>query len=200
MKLKTIKPNKANPRVIRDAKFEKLKNSIRDFPAMMALRPIVVDETNTVLGGNMRLKALQDLGYTEIPDDWVKKADELTEEEKKRFIVADNVGFGEWDWEALANEWDTGQLEEWGVDVPKINEYHQEDEGEEFDKSNFSHTADSYLNSALRQIVLVYDIDTHKKTLDQLADIGALYDIEDNNSAIVLKLIEFFKSNKDAGN
>lgn len=118
MKLKTIKPNKDNPRVIRDAKFAKLKNSIQEFPAMMALRPIVVDETYTVLGGNMRFKALQDLGYTEIPDEWVKKADELTEDEKRRFIVADNVGFGEWDWDVLANDWDAGELQEWGVDVP----------------------------------------------------------------------------------
>ena len=118
MKLKDIKPNKANPRTIKDDKFRKLLNSIQEFPKMMELRPMVIDADGTVLGGNMRLKALQELGYTEIPDTWVRRAADLTDEEKQRFIIADNVGFGEWDWEALANEWDAGDLAEWGLDVP----------------------------------------------------------------------------------
>lgn len=118
MKLKDIKPNKANPRTIKDDKFRKLLNSIQEFPKMMELRPMVIDADGTVLGGNMRLKALQELGYTEIPDTWVRRAADLTDEEKQRFIIADNVGFGEWDWEALANEWDAGDLSDWGLDVP----------------------------------------------------------------------------------
>ena len=85
---------------------------------MMHLRPIVVDASGVILGGNMRLRALQDLGYKEIPDEWVKRADDLTEEEKQRFIIADNVGFGEWDFEQLANEWDAEQLSDWGLDFP----------------------------------------------------------------------------------
>src|SRR5690606_621791 len=84
------------------------------------LRPMVVDEAGYVLGGNMRLRALQDLGYKEVPDNWVKKANELTEEEKRRFIIADNVGFGEWDWHALVNEWDTQLLQDWGLDIPEF--------------------------------------------------------------------------------
>jgi hypothetical protein len=118
MKLSEIKANPNNPRVIRDDKFEKLKNSIESFPQMMALRPIVVDADNVILGGNMRFRALQDLGYKEVPDDWVKKADELTEEQKREFIIKDNSGFGAWDWDALANEWDSEQLSEWGLDMP----------------------------------------------------------------------------------
>lgn len=118
MKLKDIKPNPNNPRVIRDDKFEKLRNSIESFPQMMALRPIVVDADNVILGSNMRFRALQDLGYKEIPDEWVKKADELTEEQKREFIIKDNSGFGSWDWDALANEWDAEQLSEWGLDMP----------------------------------------------------------------------------------
>jgi len=117
MKLSELKPNPDNPRVIKDAKFEKLKQSIQDFPKMMSLRPIIVDNNNVILGGNMRLRALQDLKYKEIPDDWVKRADELTEEEKKQFIIKDNVGFGEWDWDLLANEWDNQELNDWGLDV-----------------------------------------------------------------------------------
>jgi len=118
MKFKDIHINKSNPRLIKDDKFAKLVNSIREFPKMMELRPIVVDNNMTILGGNMRYKALQELGYKEIPDAWVKRADELTDEEKQRFIIADNVGFGEWDMDILANEWDKEKLEEWGLDIP----------------------------------------------------------------------------------
>ena len=118
MKLSDIKPNPNNPRVIKDEKFIKLKKSIEDFPKMMKLRPMVINEDNIVLGGNMRLKALKELGYKEIPDEWVKRADELTEDEQRRFIIADNVGFGEHDWEMLANEWNVEELEEWGLKIP----------------------------------------------------------------------------------
>ena len=128
MKLKDIKPNKANPRTIKDDKFRKLLNSIQEFPKMMELRPMVIDSDGTVLGGNMRLKALQELGYTEIPDTWVRRAADLTDEEKQRFIIADNVGFGEWDWEALANEWEVVDLEAWGLDIPQF------DRPEDFDE------------------------------------------------------------------
>jgi len=99
IKLADIQPNPNNPRFIRDDKFEKLKASIEQFPKMMALRPIVVDESGTVLGGNMRLRALQELGYKEVPPEWVRRAGELTEDEKRRFIITDNAGFGQWDWE-----------------------------------------------------------------------------------------------------
>ena len=116
MKLSEIKSNPNNPRVIKDHKFEKLKKSISEFPKMMELRPMVINEDNIVLGGNMRLKALKDLGYKEVPEEWVKRASDLTEEETRRFIIADNVGFGEHDWDLLANEWNTEELEDWGLD------------------------------------------------------------------------------------
>ena len=117
IKTSKIKPNKANPRVIKDDKFRKLCASIEQFPRMMELRPIVVDKDWVVLGGNMRLKAIQHLGMKEIPDTWVVCADDLTDEQKKEFIIKDNVGFGEWDWDTLANEWDAADLIEWGLDV-----------------------------------------------------------------------------------
>jgi len=116
VKLTEIKSNPNNPRVIKDHKFEKLKKSISEFPKMMELRPMVINEDNIVLGGNMRLKALKDLGYKEVPEEWVKRASDLTEEETRRFIIADNVGFGEHDWEMLANEWNTEELEDWGLE------------------------------------------------------------------------------------
>jgi hypothetical protein len=117
MKLSQIKPNPANPRVIKDDAFRKLCNSIKEFPAMMALRPIVVDRDGVILGGNMRYKAMQHLGMKEVPDDWVKRADELTDDEKRRFIIADNVSGGEWDMDALANEWDVDELNDWGLNL-----------------------------------------------------------------------------------
>jgi len=114
-----VKPNPKNPRVIRDGKFQKLVQSIKEFPDMLNKRPLIVftdvDGKYCVLGGNMRLKALNELKYTEIP---VIIADEWTEEQKAEFLIKDNVGFGEWDWDQLANEWDAEKLDDWGLDVP----------------------------------------------------------------------------------
>ena len=132
IKLTTIKSNPNNPRVIRDEKFKKLVKSIEEFPKMMALRPMVVNEEMVVLGGNMRLKALKELGYKEVPNDWVKSAKDLTDDEIRRFIIADNVGFGEHDWEMLANEWNVEELSEWGLDIPGF-EIAEELEAEEDD-------------------------------------------------------------------
>jgi DNA modification methylase len=118
MKITEIKPNPNNPRIIKDNKFKQLVKSIQDFPQMLELRPIVIDENNIVLGGNMRLKACQEAGLTDVP---VVLAKDLTEEQKKEFIVKDNVGYGEWDWDDLANNWDVEQLTEWGLDIPNFD-------------------------------------------------------------------------------
>lgn len=118
MKLSEIKPNPSNPRIIKDDKFAKLVQSLKDFPQMMELRPIIIDENNTIQGGNMRFKVLKELGYKDVPDEWVKQGKELTEAQWREFVIKDNVGFGEWDWDTLANEWDSEQLTDWGVDLP----------------------------------------------------------------------------------
>jgi hypothetical protein len=114
VKISKVKGNPNNPRIIKNDKFKKLVTSIKEFPEMLKLRPIVVDEDMVVLGGNMRLKASKDAGLKEV---WIDIAEGLTEEQKKEFIVKDNVGFGEWEWDILANEWDSVQLAEWGLDV-----------------------------------------------------------------------------------
>ena len=114
VKIYKVKGNPSNPRIIKNDKFKKLVKSIQEFPEMLKLRPIVVDENMMVLGGNMRLKASKDAGLKEV---WIEVAEGLTEEQKKEFIVKDNVGFGEWEWDMLANEWDSVQLAEWGLDV-----------------------------------------------------------------------------------
>ena len=115
VKISEVKTNPKNPRLIKDDKFRKLVKSIQEFPQMLELRPIVVDENNIVLGGNMRLKACKEAGMKEV---YIVKAENLTELQKDEFIVKDNVGFGEWDWDMLANEWDTEKLDEWGLDLP----------------------------------------------------------------------------------
>ena len=124
MKLSDIKANPSNPRLIRDDKFKKLVTSLREFPEMMEKRPMVcVTDTDGKLyplGGNMRLKALQELKYKEIPDTWVMLADEWTEEKRQEFTIKDNVGFGEWDWDVLKTEWDVEELSDWGLDIPEF--------------------------------------------------------------------------------
>ena len=118
MKLSDIKANPNNPRLIRDDKFKALIKSIEEFPKMMKLRPIIVDNNMNILGGNMRFNALRELKFKEIPDEWVKKTSELTEEEIHRFIIADNSQYGEWDYKILAEEWNTDDLINWSVDLP----------------------------------------------------------------------------------
>ena len=110
-----VRSNPNNPRIIKDDKFQKLVKSIQEFPQMLEIRPIVVNEDMIVLGGNMRLKACLEAGLKEIP---IIKASILTEEQQKEFIIKDNVGFGEWDWNDLANNWEAEKLEEWGLDIP----------------------------------------------------------------------------------
>lgn len=110
-----VKPNGTNPRIIKDAKFKQLVQSIQEFPEMLELRPIIVNSDMVILGGNMRYKACMDAGIKEIP---IMIADSLDEAKQKEFIVKDNVGFGEWDWDVLANEWDVEELAHWGLDLP----------------------------------------------------------------------------------
>jgi hypothetical protein len=117
VKTTDIHANENNPRILKDDKFKKLVQSIKDFPEMLEIRPIVVNNEMIVLGGNMRLKAIQEIGLKEIP---IIKAENLTEEQEREFLIKDNVGFGEWDWDALANDWNPEELDLWGLEVPKI--------------------------------------------------------------------------------
>ena len=115
VKISEVKPNPNNPRLVKDEKFAKLVQSIKDFPQMLELRPIVVNDDMIVLGGNMRLKACKEAGLKEVH---IIKASQLTEEQQREFIIKDNLGYGEWDWEMIANEWDADKLNEWGMDIP----------------------------------------------------------------------------------
>jgi 16S rRNA G966 N2-methylase RsmD len=126
--IKDIKPNPNNPRVIKDEKFAKLVQSIKDLPEMAEVRPIVVNTDMVVLGGNMRLKAMREAGWKEVPIEVV----DWDEDKQRQFIIKDNVSGGEWDWEMLANEWDADELNEWGLDLPEF-EQAKELEAEEDD-------------------------------------------------------------------
>jgi hypothetical protein len=184
VKISEVKGNPKNPRLIKDDKFKKLVKSIQEFPQMLELRPIVVDENNIVLGGNMRLKACKEAGLKEV---YIVKAEGLTELQKDEFIVKDNVGFGEWDWDMLANEWDTEKLDEWGLQVYGFEdnlsnnaEYQGLDPENEFDK---------FMNAEIKRMFLVYDNETFEKVVKWFIDKQAKYDCEDN-SQVILKLME----------
>lgn len=117
IKLSTLKLNEDNPRHISEEKLEALKRSIKGFEKMMSLRPIIVNKQKVILGGNMRYKALIELGYKSVPKEWVKVADELTDEEQREFIIRDNISQGSWDWPTLEADWDLDQLKEWGLEI-----------------------------------------------------------------------------------
>lgn len=143
VKIGLVKPNPNNPRVIKDDKFQKLVNSIKEFPEMLEIRPIVVDGDMQVLGGNMRLRACQEAGLKEV---FICNAGNLTPEQQKEFAIKDNVSYGEWDWDALANEWETVDLEEWGLNIPNFSnvELFEVDDKEEEKEFKPSATDDNY--------------------------------------------------------
>jgi hypothetical protein len=148
-----VVPNTSNPRIIKDDKFKKLVKSIKEFPEMLNLRPIVVDKDMVVLGGNMRLKACQAAGLTEVP---IIVADQLTPEQQAEFIIKDNVGFGEWDWDILANEWDATLMTDWGLDIGgfdlKAEEFGEEFSLPEGDKSPFQQMTFTLADEQAEQI------------------------------------------------
>jgi ParB-like chromosome segregation protein Spo0J len=162
VKISAIKANSKNPRIIKDDKFKKLVKSIQEFPEMLEKRPLVcytdVDGKYVVLGGNMRLKAAQEVGLKEMP---IILADDWTQEQKDEFLIKDNVGFGEWNWDELANEWDVEELEAWGLDIPQFTDY--SDKNQEID-------VDDYTDKMI--IKLEYTENDYLQVRDQLSKIA----------------------------
>lgn len=191
MNLRDIRANPDNPRVIRDEKFKKLVQSLRDFPEMLEIRPIVVNAEHIVLGGNMRLRACQEAGLREVP---VIIAGNLTPEQQREFIIKDNVAFGEWDWDMLANDWNIAELGDWGVsEVQLFQQSTTDGEERDIDLPSMASAAESYLNNTIRQIVLYFDKDTHADVLERLSKIGRANDIRDDNAAVFLLLLEAYE-------
>jgi ParB-like chromosome segregation protein Spo0J len=157
VKTKDIIPNTENPRIIKDDKFKKLVQSIKDFPEMLEIRPIVVNNEMMILGGNMRLKAIQEIGLKEVP---IIKAENLTEQQQREFLIKDNVGFGEWDWDALANDWNPEELNQWGLDVPLLLDGVEPDDISDKIKESF------------RIEILCKDEESQEKTYNKLIEEG----------------------------
>lgn len=189
VKITEVKPNPKNPRIIKDDKFRKLVKSIQEFPDMLNKRPLIVftdtDGKFVVLGGNMRLKACTEIGLKEIP---VILADEWTEEQKAEFLIKDNVGFGEWDWDQLANEWDAEKLDDWGLNIPNyslgldVNDMTEEDIDieEEFDPIGVS--------KGLTRLVIIFDNITIANEWIEKNNLNIEYKKRGNDENIILQV------------
>ena len=185
VKISKVKPNESNPRFIKDNKFKKLVKSIKEFPEMLKLRPIVVNKDMVVLGGNMRLKACKEARLKEV---YILKADELTEQQQREFIVKDNVGFGEWDWDILANEWDNTQLKEWGMDVWQPEE---EVDYSILDDDDLSEDLNDMTNGVKKAIQIPFELEHYEEASE-------LVKFWRNEKAYVGgMIIEYLKSEKE---
>jgi len=187
VKISAIKANSKNPRQIKDDKFKKLVQSIRDFPDMLNKRPLIcftdVDKKYVVLGGNMRLKAAQEVGLKEMP---IILADDWTQEQKDEFLIKDNVGFGEWNWDELANDWDSELLDNWGLDVWQNDDLSNENN---YNGQNPELELDKFLNAELKRMFLVYDNVTFENVIKWFNKQQEKHELE-NHSQVILKLME----------
>lgn len=161
VKITDVKPNKDNPRIIKDYKFGKLVKSIRQFPEMLKIRPIVVNKENVILGGNMRYKASLEAGLEEV---YIIQAKDLTDEQQQEFIIKDNVGFGEWDWDILANDWDTELLNDWGLELWQTNE--------DVDIDDMFEDADTGTTTSNEKIVLQYEKEEYELITQKIKEDG----------------------------
>jgi site-specific DNA-methyltransferase (adenine-specific) len=184
-----LKPNPSNPRHIKDGKFTQLVKSIRNFPEMLNLRPIVVDSDYVVLGGNMRLKACIEAGLVEVP---IIIASELTKEQQSEFIIKDNVGFGEWDWEQLANEWEVEELAEWGLDLPLDFEEKEIDAVEDDFEQPETIETDIVLGD-------LFEIGEHRLLCGDSTDSDAVAKLMDGNKADMVFTSPPYNANTKAG-
>lgn len=182
--ISSIKSNPNNPRIIRDDKFTKLVESIKSFPQMLEIRPIVVNDDMIVLGGNMRLKACKEAGLKTIP---VIKASDLTEEQQREFIIKDNIGFGDWDWQMIAAQWNDTPLDDWGMDVPTFDD--DMTNNETYEGLDQLSKLDKFLNAELKRMFLVYDNDTFENVVNWFNDQQEKHELE-NHSQVILKLME----------
>ncbi len=185
VKINDIKNNPNNPRIIKDNKFKKLVKSIKDFPEMLEKRPIVVDENMIILGGNMRLKACLEAGLKEV---WIDVAEGWSEDQKKEFIIKDNVGFGDWDWDAIANEWEQENLDDWGLDVwqqPVEVDYSI------LDDDDMSEQLDDMTNGVKKAIQIEFNLSDYEEAVELVKY------WRDKNVYIGGMIMKFLKLSKD---
>ena len=175
VKISQVKNNPNNPRVIKNDDFRKLVKSIKEAPWMLQLRSIIVNDDNVVLGGNQRLRACKEAGLNEI---YIIKASSLTEEQQREFTIKDNSSYGEWDWDMLANEFETDELSDWGLRLPKI--YFDDDKDPVIDQDNFAKNVDTYINAKVKQITLFFNSNDYEKAIDNLEIIRQKENLTDN--------------------
>ena len=188
--IKQIKLNDKNPRVIKDYKFKKLVNSIKEFPEMLKIRPIVVNSNLEVLGGNMRTRACIEAGLKEV---YITIAD-LTSQQQDEFIIKDNSSFGEWDWDLLANEWETNDLKDWGLDIPKWEDKLDLDTEIE-DTGDYDYPEDSLEQSHVKMVQLFLNTETEPNFRKWELELRADFDT-DNLTDTIYKLVEFYYNEK----
>jgi DNA modification methylase len=188
-KISEIKLNPNNPRLIKDDKFEKLVKSIKEFPEMLDIRPIVVNSDMVILGGNMRFKACKEAGLKEIP---VIVADNLTEEQQREFLIKDNTSGGKWDFEMLANEWDVEQLEDWGLDIPAF----ETDEVLEAEEDDFDATPPEEPITVLGDL---YEIGDHRLLCGDSTDSDQFEKLMNGEKANIVFTSPPYNANTKAG-
>ena len=162
--ISSIKENENNPRSINKQKFEKLVKSVKEFPEMLKLRPIVVDKDNIILGGNMRYKACREVGLKEV---YIIQAEDLTDKQAQEFIIKDNIGFGEWDWDILANTFDNVELKDWGLDV------WQPEEAIDYsvlDEIDLEEQIDNLYDQTKKSVILEYPTEQYEKDIRPYID------------------------------
>lgn len=189
VKINEIKLNPNNPRLIKDDKFAKLVKSIKDFPEMLNIRPIVVNDDMVILGGNMRFKACKEAGLKEVP---IIKASGLSTEKQREFLIKDNVSGGEWDFELL-QEWDSLELEEWGLDMPSFNENDLSNNNDMSHLSQPNHL-EKWLENSLKQMKLTFEENNFEKVVNWFSKKQLDFNL-DNNSDVILKIIQLDENN-----
>lgn len=190
MKLQDIKPNPNNPRTIKGNQLEKLKKSITEFPEMLELRPLVIDEDNVVIGGNMRLRALTELGIQEVP---VTKVVGLTDDQKKEFVIKDNLNYGDWNWDNISADWDMDDIGEWGLDIPEW--VFDEDVEPEIDADELDEALEKYINGKIKQIVCYFDKAEYESMVRKLEYIMEQEKLE-NHTKVLIYLTDFYAKEK----
>ena len=195
LNINQIQTNKSNPRIIKDDNFDKLVKSIKDFPEMLDIRPIVVNKDMVILGGNMRYKACIEAGLTEIP---VIIADNLTVEQEKEFLIKDNVSGGEWDWSVISAEWDVELLEDWGVEVIGFGDVDPDDFGDDFDLKDGDKTPFQQITFSLadKQAEQIKNAMADAKKLEEFKYIETFGNENGNGNALYLIIMQWINNKK----
>ena len=186
MKLVDIVPNPNNPRTIKSVQLTNLKKSITEFPEMLSLRPLVIDENNIVIGGNMRLRALKELNYTEVPYIQVTG---LSDEQKKEFVIKDNLNYGDWNWDSIQFEWDLNEISDWGLEIPEW--VMDADTEPEMDKDELDLALSKYINGKIKQIICYFDTTEYEIMIKKLEYIQNKEKLE-NHTKVLQHLTELY--------